>query len=169
LTKPDERRAGPTGSYDVAAVAEILERWRDVPGNLMPILHDVQERLGYVPPDAVDQIARALNQSRAEVHGVISFYHDFRQAPAGRHTLKICQAESCQAVGSRELTAAIEHALGCRLGETTEDGAVTLEPVYCLGLCACSPAALVDHDQLIGRATPERVLAAVQSSAREQA
>ncbi len=169
MTKPDETKARSAGDYDVAAVATILERWHEVPGNLMPILRDVQDTLGYIPPDAVEQIAHALNQSRAEVHGVVSFYHDFRQTPAGKHTLKICQAESCQALGARELTAAVEQALGCRLGNTTDDGAVTLEPVYCLGLCACSPAALVDRDQLIGRATLERVLGAVQASERERA
>ncbi len=155
--------SGDSASYDTAAVGEILERWRDVPGNLMPILHDVQSALGYVPPDSVPQIARALNQSRAEVHGVISFYHDFRREPAGRHVLKVCQAESCQAVGGRELTAELEKALDCRLGETTADGEVTLEPVYCLGLCACSPAAMIDDARLIGRATAERVIESVRA------
>jgi formate dehydrogenase subunit gamma len=145
-------------SYDSGRVAEVLDRWRDIPGNLMPVLHEVQEALGYVPPDAVPQIARALNQSRAEVHGVISFYHDFRTTPPGRRILKVCQAESCQAMSSRELTAALEARLGCALGETTADGEVTVEPVYCLGLCACSPAVLIDNEPL-GRATADAVLA----------
>jgi formate dehydrogenase subunit gamma len=141
--------------YDVGAVADILTRWAEIPGNLLPILHDVQAALGHVPPGSVGQIARALNRSRAEVHGVISFYHDFRSAPAGRHVLKVCQAESCQAVGGRALTAFIERLLGCRLGETTADGAVTLEAVYCLGNCACSPALMLDG-RLHGRVTEAR-------------
>lgn len=144
--------------YDTEAVAGILEHWHDIPGNLMPILHDIQEALGYVPPESVPQIARALNQSRAEVHGVISFYHDFRSAPAGRRILKVCQAESCQAMGSRALTADLEAELGCGLGETTGDGEVTLEPVYCLGLCACSPAVMIG-DEPLGRATVAAVTA----------
>jgi formate dehydrogenase subunit gamma len=150
--------SGAAARYDTDAVARIIERWRDAPGNLMPILHDIQRSLGFVPPESVAQIARALNQSRAEVHGVITFYHDFRQTPAGHRILKVCQAESCQAMGSRDLTAALERALGCALGETTADGEVTLEPVYCLGLCACSPAVMIDHD-VLGRAPPDGVLA----------
>jgi len=150
--------SGAAANYDTDAVARIIERWRAVAGNLMPILHDVQQALGFVPPESVAQIARALNLSRAEVHGVITFYHDFRQAPAGHRIVKVCQAESCQAMGSRKLTAALERALGCAIGMTTADGEVTLEPVYCLGLCACSPAVMIDHD-VLGRATPEGVLA----------
>jgi formate dehydrogenase subunit gamma len=146
----------PAASYDTEAVAGILAHWRDVPGSLMPILHEIQDALGYIPPESVPQIARALNQSRAEVHGVISFYHDFRTAPGGRRTLKVCQAESCQAMGSRALTAGLEDRLGCRLGETTPDGEVTLEAVYCLGLCACSPAVMID-DEPMGRATVDTV------------
>ncbi|MEM9385583.1 MAG: formate dehydrogenase subunit gamma [Pseudomonadota bacterium] len=145
-------------TYDYAKVAAILERWQDVPGNLLPILHDVQEALGFVPADSVAQLARGLNLSRAEVHGVITFYHDFRQQPGGGRTLKICQAESCQAMGSRRLTADLEAELDCKLGETTGDGAVTLDAVYCLGMCACSPAVMID-EELIGRATPGDVLA----------
>jgi formate dehydrogenase subunit gamma len=155
-------------TYDVDAVGAVLDRWRDVPGNLLPILHDVQSALGFIPPDCVGQLARDLNRSRAEVHGVITFYHDFRLEPAGRRVLKVCQAESCQAMGSRELTAALERELGCSLGETTADGAVTLEPVYCLGMCACSPSVMLD-EQVIGRATPERVLASVAATDREDA
>ncbi len=153
-------------TYDHAAVAAILERWQDVPGNLLPILHDVQEALGFVPPDSVNQLARALNRSRAEVHGVITFYHDFRQQPGGRHTLKVCQAESCQAMGSRRLTADLEGELNCKLGETTGDGAVTLDAVYCLGMCACSPAVMLD-DEVIGRATPGEVLARLADAEKE--
>ncbi|MEO0972047.1 MAG: formate dehydrogenase subunit gamma [Pseudomonadota bacterium] len=153
-------------TYDATAVAAILARWADTPGNLLNILHDVQHELGYVPPDSVAQLARSLNLSRAEVHGVITFYHDFRLAPGGRHRLKVCQAEACQAMGSRRLTADLESELNCKLGETTADGAVTLEAVYCLGLCACSPAVMVDGD-VIGRATPQRVMEQLDNVASE--
>jgi formate dehydrogenase subunit gamma len=166
LPRGHGRRRGPDlPPYDTATVAAILARWRDVPGNLLPILHDVQKALGFVPPGAIGQIAKALNRSRAEVHGVISFYHDFRTTPPGRSVLKVCQAESCQACGSRELTAHAERTLGCKLGETSPDGAVTLEPVYCLGNCACSPAVLLDG-ALHGRVTPaklDRLLAPARS------
>lgn len=121
---------------------------------LIEILHAVQDRLRCVPDTAVPVIAGALNLSRADVHGVVSFYHDFRRTPPGRHTLKLCQAESCQAMGARGLTRHAETALGVSLGETTADGAVTLEAVYCLGNCALSPAAMIDgtlHGRLDAR------------------
>jgi formate dehydrogenase subunit gamma len=157
LPKSVRRRAAPDyPPYDSARVAEILARWADKPGSLLPILHEVQHALGFVPPGSVGQIARALNRSRAEVHGVISFYHDFREVPAGRHVLNLCQAESCQAMGSRALTQEVEQLLGCSLGETTADGAVTLEPVYCLGNCACSPAAMLDG-RVLGRVTAAKL------------
>ncbi len=156
LPQSSRRRGGPVHPpYDPATVDAVLTRWSGTQGNLLPILHDIQAALGHVPPGAVAQIARALNHSRAEVHGVISFYHDFRRAPAGRHVLEVCQAESCQAVGGRALTSAIERMLGCRLGETTADGAITLEAVYCLGNCACSPALMLDG-RLHGRVTESR-------------
>ena len=165
------RRSPGSGSvhppHDFEQVARIIERWISTPGCLLPILHDIQAAMGHVPAGAVGQIARALNQSRAEVHGVISFYHDFRRSPAGRHVLKVCQAESCQAVGSRVLTAGIERLLGCKLGETTADGAITLEAVYCLGNCACSPALMLDG-RLHGRVTEakaERLIATARKAA----
>lgn len=127
-----------------AIVAETVAAFLGVEGALLPIFHAVQHRLGWVPASSVPIIAQALNLSRAEVHGVLTFYHDFRQAPAGRHVFKVCQAEACQARGSRELTAHTEARLGVPLGETTADGAVTLEAIYCLGLCASGPAALID-------------------------
>jgi formate dehydrogenase subunit gamma len=134
-----------------AAVAEHAGR----PGPLLPILHGIQERLGYVPAEAVPPLAQALNLSRAEVHGVISFYHDFRDHPPGRHLLKICRAESCQALGADALVAHAKRHLGIEFHETTPDGAITLEPVYCLGNCALSPAVLVGED-IRGRVTAER-------------
>lgn len=119
-------------------------------GPLLPILHAVQREVGFLPEAAIPVIAEALNISRAEVHGVISFYHDFRSEPAGRHVLKICRAEACQAMGGRELGDAARARLGIDWHGTTGNGAVTLEPVYCLGLCACGPAAMVDN-RVVGR------------------
>jgi formate dehydrogenase subunit gamma len=150
------RHGQPLPPDEAARLNAILDRWRTTPGALLPILHDVQAEFGHIPANAVGPIAHALHQSRAEIHGVISFYHDFRRTPAGRHVLKICQAESCQAVGSRALTAHVERQLGCRLGATSADGAVTIEPVYCLGNCACSPAVLFDGE-LHGRVDAEQI------------
>lgn len=128
------------------AVAGSIQQYREVPGGLLPLLRALQESLGHIPAEAVPAIARALHLSRAEVHGVISFYHDFRSEPAGRHTLQICRAEACQAMGSRELEAYAKARLGINYGDTTADGAVTLQPVYCLGNCACSPSVRLDDD-----------------------
>jgi formate dehydrogenase subunit gamma len=115
-------------------------------GATLPILHALQETFGYVDQAAVPLIAEALNLSRAEVHGVVTFYHDFRRAPAGRHVVKLCRAEACQAVGAVALAAHAKRTLGVDWHGTTADGAVTLEPVFCLGLCACGPAALIDDE-----------------------
>ena len=131
-------------------IAEILEAHRGLEGPLLPILHAIQEAFGHVPESAVPQIAKALIMSKAEVHGVISFYHDFRKAPAGRHVLKLCRAEACQTMGADAVAAQIKKALGIDWHETTPDGRVTLEPVFCLGLCACGPSAMVDG-RLVGR------------------
>ena len=140
-------------------IAEILDAHRGLEGPLLPILHAIQEAFGYIPEAAVPQIAAALMLSKAEVHGVISFYHDFRSAPAGRHVLKLCRAEACQTVGADAVADRIKAALGIDWHETTPDGRVTLEPVFCLGLCACGPAAMVDG-RLVGRCD-EAVLAEV--------
>lgn len=131
-------------------IADILADHRGLEGPLLPILHAVQKAFGHVPQDAIPQIAKALNLSKAEVHGVVSFYHDFREAPAGRHVLKLCRAEACQAMGGDRVADAVKSALGIDWHETTPDGRVTLEPVFCLGLCACGPAAMVDG-RLVGR------------------
>lgn len=117
---------------------------------LLEILHDLQHEVGSVPEDALPVLGKALNLSRAEVYGVVTFYHDFRREPAGRHVIKVCQAESCQAMGSRALAAAIQKSLKIGFGETTPDGAITLQEIYCLGNCALSPAMMVD-DRLVGR------------------
>jgi len=141
--------------WNTARAAEIVAAQVTRPGALLPILHDLQHEFGWIPDEAVPLVAEALNLSRAEVHGVLTFYHDFRRAPAGRRVVKLCQAEACQARGSRDLAAHAEARLGVRLGETTPDGAVSLEPIYCLGLCASGPAALVDG-QPHARLSPER-------------
>lgn len=125
-------------------------------GPLLPILHEVQHDVGYVPEEALRQIAGRLNISRAEIHGVATFYHDFRHKPAGRHVVKICRAEACQSVGSEVLAKHAEGQLGVASGNTSADGAVTLEAVYCLGLCACGPAALVDG-KVVGRLTEAKL------------
>lgn len=136
-------------------VHAVIARHRDAPGPLLEVLHGVQDALGCIPADAVPLIADALNLSRAEVHGVISFYHHFRSTPPGRHVVQVCRAEACQAMNSRALETHARRRLGVDWHATTADGAVTLEPVYCLGNCACSPAVMIDGE-LHGRVTPER-------------
>ncbi len=119
-------------------------------GALLPILHDIQGAFGHIPEPVVPMIAEALNLSRAEVHGVVTFYHDFRHEPAGRHVLKLCRAEACQATGGDALAARAEARLGVKLGHTSADGRVTLEPIYCFGLCSVSPSAMLDG-KIVGR------------------
>ncbi len=144
------------GDRAEGALATVIEQYRDVPGGLLPLLHDLQDALGYIPPEAVPSIARALHLSRAEVHGVISFYHDFRSEPAGSHTLQICRAEACQAMGSRALEAHAKQRLGIDYGGTSADGAITLQAVYCLGNCACSPTVRID-DEIHARVDASRL------------
>jgi formate dehydrogenase subunit gamma len=139
-------------------VQTLIEQHRHQPGALLPLLHAIQDRLGHVPDSAVEPIARALNRSRAEVHGVLTYYHHFRRTPPGRHVVQVCRAEACQACGSEGLLARAAEILGCAPHETRADGAVTLEPVYCLGLCAQSPAIAIDG-QPRARMTPERLQA----------
>ena len=137
----------------LADTRAILAEHAGMEGPLLPVLHAVQAAFGHLPAAALPVIAETLGISRAELHGVASFHHDFREAPAGRRVVKLCRAEACQAVGGRALEAHAQARLGIGWSETTADGAVTLEPVYCLGLCACGPAALVDG-QPVGRLTP---------------
>ena len=135
---------------------EIVNGWIAREAPLLPILNEVQASFGHMPENAAAVIGRELNLSRAEVHGVISFYHDFREEKAGRHVLKLCRAEACQAQGADALADHAAARLGLDWHETTADGAVTLEPVFCLGLCACGPAALVDG-KLVGRVDAARL------------
>jgi formate dehydrogenase subunit gamma len=136
-------------------IAAIVARLKDVPGALLPILHAIQDEFGYVSAAAVPVIADGLNLSRAEVHGVISFYHYFRDTPPGRHTIHLCRAEACQAMNQRAVEQHAKARLGVDFHQTTGDGVFTFEPVYCLGNCACGPSMLVDGE-LYGRVTPER-------------
>ncbi len=137
-----------------ATVQTIISALQDKPGALVPILHAIQDKLGYIPTDSVPAIAKALNLSRAEVHGVISFYHYFRDTAPGKQTIHVCRAESCQAVGGKHLENHIKESLGIDYHETTQDGKFSLEPVYCLGNCACSPAIQIGHE-VYGRVSPD--------------
>jgi len=144
------------GTEITARTLAVVEEWREAEGPLLPILHGVQEEFGYIPSEALPVIAGALNISRADVHGVVTFYHDFRERPAGRHVLKLCQAESCQSMGSDAVAERVQKLLGIGFNETAKDGSVTLEPVYCLGLCACSPSAMLDGE-VIGRLDDDKI------------
>jgi formate dehydrogenase subunit gamma len=139
-----------------AVVEKALERHRAEPGALMPVLHAIQDELGWIPPESHPRLAEAIGLSKADVYGVITFYHDFKSAPPGRHLLKLCRAEACQSMGSEALAQRAKAKLGVEFGGTSADGAMTLQAVYCLGNCACSPAVMVDGN-LIGRMTPERL------------
>lgn len=144
----------------IEELRQIIDEHRSLEGPLLPILHAIQNAYGHIPAEARPLIADALNITEAELHGVISFYHDFRDKPAGRHVLKICRAEACQAVGGEKLAAETLRKLGLDWHGTTENGAVTVEPVYCLGLCACGPAVMVD-DRLVGRVDADRARALI--------
>jgi len=151
-TSPDT----PLESVDERRIRAIVSELQGIPGALLPILHAIQKEFRYVPPESVAIVADALNLSRAEVHGVISFYHFFRTSPPGERILYICRAEACQSMGAAALERYARQKLGVDFHGTTDDGRLTLEPVYCLGNCACSPAVMVD-DEVFGRVTPERL------------
>ena len=146
-----------------ATVQKIITALKDKPGALLPILHAIQDALGYVPAESVPAIAKALNLSRAEVHGVISFYHYFRDTQPGKHTIHLCRAESCQAMGARQLENHVKTKLGIGFHETTADGKFSLESVYCLGNCACSPAMQID-EEIYGRVTANSFDAAINET-----
>ncbi len=137
-------------------IADCITRYAAEPGGLLPLLHAIQEVVGYIPPETIADIASSLSLSQAEVHGVISFYHDFRTSPGGLHRVQVCRAEACQAMGSEAVAARASDLLEIEFGETTEDGRVTLEPVYCLGNCACSPSVRIG-DEVYGRVSEERL------------
>jgi formate dehydrogenase subunit gamma len=137
-------------SWSKEQASEIIEAHRTVEGAALPLLHTLQAAFGFIPEDVVPMIAQALNLSRAEVHGIVTFYHDFRHHPPGRHVLKLCRAEACQSMGGDALAAHAQARLRAGWGESTSDGALTIEPVYCLGLCACAPSAMLDG-KVVGR------------------
>ena len=149
-------------AWDEAEAINIVRRHDAREGRLLPILHDLQATFGCVPPAAVRLVADALNLTRAEVHGVVSFYHDFREQPAGRHVLKLCRAEACQSMDGEELARRVLDHFGIEWGGTTPDGRLTVEATYCLGLCACSPSAMLDGEPM-ARLTP----ASIEEIARE--
>jgi formate dehydrogenase subunit gamma len=142
--------------WDEKRGAEIIAEYASLEGATLVILHALQAAFGHIPEPSIPMVATALNLSRAEVHGVFTFYHDFRRQPAGRHVLKLCRAEACQATGGDALAARAEQKLGIALGATTADRQVTLEPIYCLGLCATAPAAMLDG-RVVGRLDPARI------------
>lgn len=150
--------AQPQARHDQARhdIDVIIAQHRHLEGPLLPILHALQHAFGHIPPQALAPLAEALTVTKAELHGVISFYHDFREAPAGRHVLKICRAEACQAVGGAALAEGVLKRLGLDWHGTTENNALTVEPVYCLGLCACAPAAMLD-ERVVGRIDTARM------------
>jgi formate dehydrogenase subunit gamma len=156
-----------TQSWDPDAVQSIALSLKDRPGALMLILRRVQDTLGWVPSDSVPMIAKVLNFSRAEVHGVVTFYHDFRHEPPGKNIVKVCRAESCQAMGAVALAEHIKERLHCDFGRTSADGAFTLDAVYCFGNCACSPAVMV-NGKLLGRVTASRFAEALAKSVADR-
>ena len=137
-------------AWDATRAAAVIADKASLDGATLPILHALQETFGHVPSAAIPLVAEAVNRSLAEIHGVVTFYHDFRRAPAGRHLVKLCRAEACQASGAVALAAHAKCSLGIDWHGTTADGRVTLEPVFCLGLCACGPAALIDEEPVSG-------------------
>jgi formate dehydrogenase subunit gamma len=151
--------------WDAARGTEIIAEHQHLEGSTLVILHALQEAFGYVPEQAIPMIASALNLSRAEVHGVFTFYHDFRREPAGKRVLKLCRAEACQAAGGDALAARVEAKLGIAIGNTTADMRVTLEPIYCLGLCATAPSAMLDG-RVVGRLNEARIDALVAEAQR---
>ena len=151
--------------WDAKRGEEIIAEHNHLEGATLVMLHALQEAFGYVPEAAIPMIAQARNLSRAEVHGVFTFYHDFRHQPAGRHVLKLCRAEACQAAGGDALAARAEAKLGVTMGHTTADERVTLEPIYCLGLCATAPSAMLDG-RVVGRLDEARIDALVAEAQR---
>lgn len=149
--------------WDPTRASEIIAAHASLEGPVMPVLHALQEEFGYLPEEAVPLVASVLNLSRAEIHGTVTFYHDFRRKPAGKHVLKLCRAEACQSMNGPRIAHDLLVKLGIDWGETTSDGVLTVEGVYCLGLCACAPSALYDGEP-IGRLDPETLDAVVREA-----
>ncbi|MCM5705508.1 formate dehydrogenase subunit gamma [Larsenimonas salina] len=147
--------ASATGAWTPALIQEVIDAHKALPGAMLPILHAIQDRFGYIPDAAIPLISETLSCTRADIHGIITFYHHFRTQPAGRNVIHVCRAEACQAVGSRQLEAHIKKTLNVDYHQTTLDHEFTLEPVYCLGNCACGPSIRV-NDDIHGRVTPTR-------------
>lgn len=143
-----------TSTWDTERALSRIRELEHLPGALLPILHALQDEFGYIHEEAIPLVAETLNVSKAEVHGVVSFYHDFRHSPPGRHVLRICRAEACQSMGCESLVNHVEKRLGVKLGETTPDRSFTVEAVYCLGNCALSPSAMLDG-RPYGRVSPQ--------------
>ena len=152
-----------TPTWDAKRVEEIVAAHAHLEGPLLPILHALQLEYGCIPRDAIPVVAKALNLTRAEVYGVVSFYHDFREGPPGRRVVRLCRAEACQSMGARALSEAVLKHFRIDWGETTSDGTVTIDPVYCLGLCSVAPAALVDGAPY-GKLDAERLIEAVEKA-----
>ncbi|MBZ6078392.1 formate dehydrogenase subunit gamma [Microvirga puerhi] len=149
--------------WDDSRASEIIAMHASLDGAALPVLHALQDEFGFIPDQAIPLVASALNLSKAEIHGIVTFYHDFRRTPPGRHVLKLCRAEACQSMNSSGLAIDFLSKLGISWGETTRDGTLTVEGVYCLGLCACSPSALFDGEP-IGRLDMARLDAVVQQA-----
>jgi formate dehydrogenase subunit gamma len=155
--RPEREHAlSPYAPWDRQTARSIIAGKLSMPGALLPILRALQEEYGYIDREALPLIAEILNLSRAEVYGVVTFYHDFRAVPPGRHVLKLCRAEACQSTGGDALAARAEAKVGVALGNTTADGQITLEPVYCLGLCATAPSAMLDG-RVVGRLDEQKL------------
>lgn len=160
-TAPREYR-----DWDAEAAREAVKDLAEQPGSLLEALHRIQDIFGHVSDDAIILLADVYNLTRAEVYGVVTFYHDFRRNPGGQWTIRVCQAEACQSMGSEQLTEAIKEQLGIGFHGTTEDGQFNLEPVYCLGNCACSPNIMIDN-QVHARMTPDRFKSLLSTLTRE--
>jgi formate dehydrogenase subunit gamma len=145
---------GQTSTWDLERALSRIRELEHLPGALLPILHALQDEFGSIHEEAIPLVAETLNLSKADVHGVVSFYHDFRHSPPGRHVLRICRAEACQSMGCESLVNHVEKRLGVKLGETTPDRSFTVESVYCLGNCALSPSAMLDG-RPYGRVSPQ--------------
>jgi formate dehydrogenase subunit gamma len=159
----DGKRMPEASTWNAERTREIIAEYLGLEGPMLPILHALQEEYGFISSDAIPVIADALNLTRAEVHGVVTFYHDFRHEPCGHHLLQLCRGEACQSVGSEGLAATVLGKLGVGWHGTTADGEVTVEPVYCLGLCATSPSALIDGEPL-GRLDAGKISEALEEA-----